>query len=59
MRTTCPKCKGPAQVERLRVSLDGGQTFVDQLLYRCTRFKEPCKATKINSQANHSNGDKP
>ena len=50
MRPTCPRCKGPATVEHLRVSLDGGHTFVDQQIIKCTRFKDRCKATKVTGQ---------
>lgn len=58
MRTTCPRCKGPAQVESLRVSLDGGQTFVNQQIYRCLRTKETCKPTKITEQPKETDGVK-
>lgn len=54
MRETCPKCKGSATVESLRSSLDGGQTFAEQRIYRCLKTKDPCKATKVTQPETRS-----
>lgn len=44
-RVACPTCGRRAHVEQLRISHDGGKTFINCILYRCLRTSGATRCT--------------